>query len=128
MPDHWKQLGEDDGQHETEDGIQEPPFVAQVMRPMNRQEGDALAVSAFRGIEDGTFPNGTSAYEKRGIAVNVPEWNVETCIQCNQCSFICPHSCVRPFLLDAQEKAAAPKAFRTQKARGKGLEDFDFRV
>lgn len=128
VPDHWKQLDEDDGQHETEDGIQEPPFVAQVMRPMNRQEGDALAVSAFRGIEDGTFPNGTSAYEKRGIAVNVPEWNVETCIQCNQCSFICPHSCVRPFLLDAQEKAAAPKAFRTQKARGKGLEDFDFRV
>lgn len=128
VPEHWKQLTEESGQDTEEDGSKEPEFVAQIMRPMNRQEGDRLPVSAFRGIEDGTFPNGTSAYEKRGIAVNVPEWNVESCIQCNQCSFICPHSCVRPFLLTPQEKAAAPKAFQTQKAKGRGLEDYEFRV
>ncbi len=127
IPEHWKQFTEEEKKQET-DGVKEPEFVAQIMRPMNRQEGDRLPVSAFRGIEDGTFPNGTSAYEKRGIAVNVPEWNVDTCIQCNQCSYICPHSCVRPFLLTAEEKAAAPKAFLTQKAKGMGLENYEFRI
>ena len=127
IPEHWKQFTDEEKKQET-DGIKEPEFIAQVMRPMNRQEGDRLPVSAFSGIEDGTFPNGTSAYEKRGIAVNVPEWNVETCIQCNQCSYICPHSCVRPFLLTQEEKAAAPKAFQTQKAKGMGLENYEFRI
>lgn len=127
VPEHWKQLADEEKKQET-DGIKEPEFVAKIMRPMNRQEGDTLAVSAFRGIEDGTFPNGTSAYEKRGIAVNVPEWNVQTCIQCNQCSYICPHSCVRPYLLTAEEKAAAPEAFQTQKAKGRGLEEYEFRI
>lgn len=127
IPDHWKQFTDEEKKQET-DGIKEPEFIAQIMRPMNRQEGDRLAVSAFCGIEDGTFPNGTSAYEKRGIAVNVPEWNVDTCIQCNQCSYICPHSCVRPFLLTAEEKAAAPEAFHTQKAKGMGLENYEFRI
>ena len=127
VPAHWKTFTDEEKKQET-DGIKEPEFVAAVMRPMNRQEGDRLAVSAFAGMEDGTFPNGTSAYEKRGIAVNVPEWNVETCIQCNQCSYICPHSCVRPYLLTAEEKAAAPESFRTQKAKGKGLEEYEFRI
>ena len=70
------------------------------MEPINAMKGDDLPVSAFAGREDGTFPSGTSAYEKRGIAVNVPEWQPEECIQCNQCSYVCPHAAIRPFLLD----------------------------
>ena len=89
---------------------------------MNRQEGDKLPVSAFVGREDGTFPQGTSAYEKRGIAVNVPEWQIENCIQCNQCSYVCPHAAIRPFLLNEEEVKKAPAGFETMKAIGKGFE------
>jgi len=96
-----------------------PKFVADVMVPMNRQEGDKLPVSAFIGREDGEFPVGTSQYEKRGVAVTVPEWDPAKCIQCNQCSFVCPHSAIRPVLLDEKEAAAAPKAFKL--ADGKGV-------
>lgn len=108
--------------------IIEPEFISRIMRPMNRQEGDLLPVSAFSGIEDGTFPSGTSAYEKRGVAVNIPEWNVQTCIQCNQCSLICPHACIRPFLLNESETSDAPPAFKTKPASGKGLENLNFRM
>lgn len=108
--------------------IIEPEFISRIMRPMNRQEGDLLPVSAFSGIEDGTFPSGTSAYEKRGVAVNIPEWNVQTCIQCNQCSLICPHACIRPFLLNESETSDAPPAFKTKPASGKGLESLNFRI
>ncbi len=80
-----------------------PDFIKNVVEPMNRLMGDDLKVSAFKGREDGTFPSGTTQYEKRGIAVNVPEWLSENCIQCNQCSFVCPHACIRPFLLDGTE-------------------------
>ncbi len=125
VPAHWKELADTD---EEQPRVKEPEFIAEIMRPMNRQEGDKLPVSAFSGIEDGTFPCGTSAYEKRGIAVNVPEWNEDTCIQCNQCSYICPHSCVRPFLLTEEEKAAAPEHFETLPAKGKGLEQYAFRI
>lgn len=124
VPESWKEL---DCEEESPK-VKEPEFISQIMRPMNRQEGDHLPVSAFSGIEDGTFPCGTSAYEKRGIAVNVPEWNEHTCIQCNQCSYVCPHSCVRPVLLTEAEKEAAPDTFRTQPAKGKGLEDYAFRI
>ncbi len=127
VPVHWKDC-KDVNAGQSCCQCKEPEFVASIMRPMNRQEGDRLAVSAFSGIEDGTFPNGTSAYEKRGIAVNVPEWNAHTCIQCGQCSFICPHACVRPFLLTAEEKAAAPETFHTQPAKGKGLEQYAYRI
>lgn len=127
VPSSWTKLP-DQAAQTGEGNVKEPEFVAKIMRPMNRQEGDRLPVSAFSGIEDGTFPCGTSAYEKRGIAVNVPQWNEETCIQCNQCSFICPHSCVRPFLLTKDELAKAPKGFLTQQAKGKGLEDYAFRI
>lgn len=123
VPDKWKQYST-----EVKKDTEEPEFIAKIMRPMNRQEGDLLPVSAFSGIEDGTFPSGTSAYEKRGIGVNVPEWNEETCIQCNQCSYICPHACIRPFLLTEEEKSEAPESFKTQKAKGKGLEDYYFRI
>ena len=105
-----------------------PAFIEGILVPMNRQEGDSLPVSAFKGIEDGTFPSGTAAYEKRGVAVFVPEWNVANCIQCNQCSFVCPHSAIRPVLLTADEKAKAPEGFATKKAIGKGLEGLEYRM
>ena len=85
-----------------------PDFIKNVMEPINAQNGDSLPVSAFNNREDGTFPAGTTAYEKRGIAVNVPEWVPSTCSQCNQCSFVCPHACIRPFLLTDAEANNAP--------------------
>lgn len=82
-----------------------PEFIQKVVRPINALAGDSLPVSAFLGREDGTWDNGTTAYEKRGIAVNVPEWVSENCIQCNQCSYVCPHAAIRPFLLTDEEAA-----------------------
>ncbi|SHJ17878.1 pyruvate-ferredoxin/flavodoxin oxidoreductase [Geosporobacter subterraneus DSM 17957] len=105
-----------------------PDFIKNVLIPMNRQEGDALPVSTFVGAEDGTFPMGTSAYEKRGIAVNVPEWQIDKCIQCNQCSFVCPHAAIRPFLLSEEEMQGAPASFETKKAMGKGFEALTYRI
>ena len=78
-------------------------FVDKVLTPMNRLEGDQLPVSTFKDAADGTFPSGTSAYEKRGIAINVPEWDMTKCIQCNQCAFVCPHAAIRPVLLNEEE-------------------------
>lgn len=108
--------------------VEEPDFIKRILRPMEKEEGNLLPVSTFAGMEDGTFPCGTAAYEKRGIGVNVPEWNIETCIQCNQCSSICPHACIRPFLLTSEEKANAPDTFKTKKAIGKGLEKYEYRI
>ncbi|SHH12610.1 pyruvate:ferredoxin (flavodoxin) oxidoreductase [Tepidibacter thalassicus] len=105
-----------------------PEFIEKVLIPMNKQEGDSLPVSTFVGMEDGTFPNGTAAYEKRGIAVNVPEWQIDKCIQCNQCSFVCPHAAIRPVLLNEEEMKNAPEAFETKKAIGKGLEGLQYRM
>jgi len=95
---------------------------------MNRQEGDSIPVSAFIGAEDGTFPQGTAAYEKRGIAINVPEWQKDNCIQCNQCSYVCPHAAIRPVLLNGKEVKNAPEKFETVRAKGKGLEQFAYRM
>ena len=81
----------------------DPEFINNVVRPINAQDGDLLKVSAFKGIEDGTWPQGTAAYEKRGVATFVPTWNPENCIQCNKCAYVCPHAAVRPFVLDAEE-------------------------
>jgi len=106
-----------------------PDFIKNVVIPMNRQEGDKLPVSTFVGREDGSFPMGTSAYEKRGIAVTVPEWNPDMCIQCNQCSYVCPHAAIRPFLLDEEEAAKAPDTFKTLKAiGGKQFEGLQYRI
>ena len=105
-----------------------PGFIKDILIPMNRQEGDSLPVSTFVGVEDGTFEAGSAAYEKRGIAVTVPEWQPENCIQCNQCSFVCPHSVIRPFLLTAEEKANAPEGFETLKAMGKGFEELQYKI
>ena len=106
----------------------EPEFVKRIQRPMARNEGDELPVSTFKGMEDGTFPMGTTTYEKRGIAVLMPQWQTDKCIQCNQCAYICPHSVVRPFLLDENEKKNAAHTFETKKAVGKGLEQYEYRI
>lgn len=103
-----------------------PAFISKVLVPMNRQEGDKIPVSELLPLEDGTFPLGTSAYEKRGIAINVPEWQADKCIQCNQCSFVCPHACIRPVLANADEVAAAPNGFVTKSATG--VKELEFRL
>ncbi|MBP7979678.1 MAG: pyruvate:ferredoxin (flavodoxin) oxidoreductase, partial [Sebaldella sp.] len=105
-----------------------PEFVKRIAEPINAVKGDELPVSAFLGYEDGTFENGTTAYEKRGIAVNVPEWVPENCIQCNQCAFVCPHAVIRPFLINEEELAAAPEGLTTIKAMGKGLEGLQYKI
>ena len=93
-------------------------FVSKIVDPMNKLEGDKLPVSAFVGMEDGTFENGTAAFEKRGIAVRVPEWISENCIQCNQCAYVCPHATIRPILYTEAEKNEAPEGTKTVAARG----------
>ena len=123
VPADWKNAVAENSKHE-----EEPDFIKNVLRPMEKEEGNDLPVSAFTGIEDGTFPLGTAAFEKRGIAVNVPQWIPENCIQCNQCSYVCPHATVRPFLLDDEEVKNAPEQFVTKKAIGKGLEGLNYRI
>lgn len=106
----------------------DPKFVKEVVRPIGKFVGTTIPVSAFEGREDGTWDAGTAAYEKRGIAVNVPKWDITKCIQCNQCSFVCPHAAIRPVLLTEEEKAAAPEGFETKKATGKQLADLQYRI
>ncbi|MBN2897993.1 MAG: pyruvate:ferredoxin (flavodoxin) oxidoreductase [Clostridia bacterium] len=103
-------------------------FINKILRPINAQKGEKLPVSTFDGIEDGSFEAGSAAYEKRGIAVNVPEWQIDSCIQCNQCSFVCPHAAIRPFLLTDEEVKNAPEGFVTKPATGKGLEGLNYKI
>ncbi|NLC84548.1 MAG: pyruvate:ferredoxin (flavodoxin) oxidoreductase [Ruminococcaceae bacterium] len=117
----------------TEDAPSElslPPFIQEVVVPMNRQTGDSLPVSVMKkyGLEDGTWPAGTTRFEKRGTAVNVPVWQQATCIQCNQCALVCPHAAIRPVLLDETEMNSAPADFATKKAIGKNLENYHYRI
>ena len=105
-----------------------PAFIKQVFDKVNRFEGDDVPVSAFLGREDGTFPAGTTELEKRGIAVTVPEWIPENCIQCNQCAYVCPHAAIRPFLLNAEEKKNTPEDMVTIKAIGKELAGLEYRI
>ncbi|MDR7866567.1 MAG: pyruvate:ferredoxin (flavodoxin) oxidoreductase [Sporomusaceae bacterium] len=95
-----------------------PQFVKEVMIPMNRQEGDKLPVSIFNGREDGTFPSGLTAWEKRGVAFETPVWQADKCIQCNQCSFVCPHAVIRPMLLTPEDLKNAPAGFAAKPATG----------
>src|SRR6056297_1044379 len=104
-----------------------PDFIKNVVEPINAQKGDDLPVSAFAGREDGTFPAGTTAYEKRGVAVTVPEWIPDNCIQCNQCAYVCPHAVIRPFLLTDEEVKDAPEGTSTVKGKG-GIKEYNFRV
>ncbi|MDP4225801.1 MAG: 4Fe-4S double cluster binding domain-containing protein, partial [Bacteroidota bacterium] len=125
VPAEWKDIKLT---KEGETTADVPEFIKNVVVPMNRQEGDDLPVSAFVGREDGTFPLGTAAYEKRGIASHVPEWQMDNCIQCNQCSYVCPHAVIRPFLLNEEEVKNAPAGTITKKAIGKGLENYQFKI
>ncbi len=121
VPKAWATAG-----HEAYIREDEPEFVTKVMRPMLAQQGDKLPVSAFS--PDGIFPTGTTKYEKRGIAINVPEWIPENCIQCNQCSFVCPHAVIRPALAREEDLKGAPKSFVTQDAKGKELKGLKYRI
>lgn len=118
VPAAW---AEAEDSHKAEDTGNK--FIDEVLVPMNRLEGDKLPVSTFvEEHADGTFPSGTAAYEKRGIAINVPEWQIDTCIQCNQCAFVCPHAAIRPVLMTEEEAAKAPASLPSKDAIGaKGL-------
>ncbi|MFT4070924.1 MAG: pyruvate:ferredoxin (flavodoxin) oxidoreductase [Dysgonamonadaceae bacterium] len=105
-----------------------PEFIQKVVRPVNAQRGYDLPVSVFVGREDGTWDNGTTYYEKRGVAAFVPVWKAENCIQCNQCAYICPHATIRPFVLDTTEQEAAPKGIDLLKAQGKQFDGMAFRI
>jgi pyruvate-ferredoxin/flavodoxin oxidoreductase len=120
-PDSWANADADPATDRDE-----PEFVTNVMRPVLAQQGDKLPVSAFS--PDGIFPVATTQYEKRGVALNVPEWIMENCIQCNQCAMVCPHAAIRPVLLTNEELAAAPAGFEATKAIGKQFKEYRFRM
>jgi pyruvate-ferredoxin/flavodoxin oxidoreductase len=120
-PESWKNAGLDAYMDKDE-----PEYVKNVMRPILAQQGDKLPVSAFE--PDGRIPTATSQYEKRGVAVHVPEWIPENCIQCNQCSFVCPHAVIRPVLASPEDLEDAPESFVTVEAKGKDLKGYRYRV
>ncbi|MCX6257876.1 MAG: pyruvate:ferredoxin (flavodoxin) oxidoreductase [Bacteroidia bacterium] len=124
IPAEWKKIEI----KKVKDNRDIPEFIKNVVEPINLQKGDDLPVSAFSGREDGTFPSGTTAYEKRGIAVNIPEWVPENCTQCNQCAFVCPHACIRPFLMNADEVQHAPKGTKMLQAATKDLAEYQFTI
>ncbi len=123
VPEAWK-TATDAAAEESK----RPAFIRDVVDVINGQKGDDLPVSTFKDIEDGTFPMGTSAFEKRGIAVNVPEWQADNCIQCNRCSLVCPHAAIRPFLLDEAEAAGAPEGMKTLNAMGPQFKGLQYKI
>ncbi len=125
VKDEWKSL---DGTFIIPQRSSGPDFIKNVVDPINNLKGDDLPVSAFKGREDGAFPAGTTAYEKRGIAVNVPEWIADNCIQCNQCAYVCPHAAIRPFLLNEEELTNAPEGTQTIDAVGKAFKGYQFKI
>ena len=102
-----------------------PAFIRHILEPLNQLRGDELPVSAFMGYEDGTMPLGATAYEKRGVATRLPRWNPVACLQCNRCSYVCPHGVIRPYLLTPEEAAAAPAGFVTVAAKGAAAQEKD---
>ena len=113
VPAAWKDAKDSEDTFEKSSCTTCPSYVANIAKPVNAQAGYDLPVSAFTGYEDGTLPSGTAAFEKRGAALFVPHWIKENCIQCNQCSFVCPHATIRPVLATAEEAAAGPENFET---------------
>lgn len=103
-----------------------PDYVKNFLIPVNRLEGDDVPVSEMKYMEDGSYPTGTTKYEKRGVAIRVPHWHVGNCIQCNQCAMVCPHGCIRPILVSEEEKAVAPEGFDTKPAAG--AKEYEFRL
>ena len=126
VPASWKDAKDVD--HEAIKKVL-PEYVEKLMLPMNALKGDLLPVSVFAGREDGTVPLGTSAFEKRGVAIDVPAWDATKCIQCNQCSYVCPHAAIRPFLLTEEEAANAPASYAVLDANGAGeIKQYKFRM
>ena len=118
VPAGWK-----DAADEVKEEKAKPDFIKNIVEPINAQKGYDLTVSQLADLADGTFMPGTAAYEKRGIAINVPEWQEDKCIQCNQCAFVCPHATIRPFLLTEEEKNNAPEGMRTVPAKALKTEE-----
>ncbi len=123
VPASWKDAADEDTADDSR-----PAFIKNIVDPVNAQRGNKLPVSTFVGMEDGTFETGTSQYEKRGVAVNVPDWDSTKCIQCNQCSLVCPHAAIRPVLLTDEEAATKPETFTTLKATGFNGHQFRIQV
>ena len=121
VPDSWK-----DGVATDVSVEKTTPFVDKVMREINAQRGDDLPVSVF--APDGVFEQGTAQYEKRGVAIDVPEWIPENCIQCNQCAFVCPHAAIIPIVAKEEELAGAPETFAMIDGKGKGMDAYKFRI
>ena len=119
VPADWADAAGDAAAPELEGKPKLVKQVREIMEPVGRMDGDSLPVSAFVGHEDGQFEQGASAYEKRGVAVSVPKWESSTCIQCNQCSFVCPHATIRPYALTDEEIAAAPENLVAIPMKGK---------
>lgn len=124
VPPEWAESEEET--HIIDDSL--PEFVRNIQMVMARNEGDNLPVSSFIGMEDGAFPPGTTAFEKRGIAPTIPQWQLDKCIQCGLCSYVCPHATIRLFLLDEEERGRAPESFKTITAAGGPLATYQFRV
>ena len=118
----WANLPDD-----VEEKRDEPEFITKIVRTINAQEGAKLPVSAFKGLEDGTWPVGTSAYEKRGVSAFVPKWDAAKCIQCNRCAFVCPHGCIRPFVMNEQE-AAGLNADKIEMKAPAAMKGMQFRI
>ncbi|MGI5935296.1 MAG: pyruvate:ferredoxin (flavodoxin) oxidoreductase [Oscillospiraceae bacterium] len=129
IPAEWKSASSAPKEAEVRGGREElAKYVKDVLIPVNAMQGDKLPVSTFLDIASGVLPSGTAAYEKRGIAVDVPRWIPENCIQCNQCSFVCPHAVIRPFVFDQEELANAPEGTQAVKMIGKGCENYSFAI
>ena len=125
VPAEWANIQLKEASHGVD--MSRPEFVRNIVDPINALKGDQLPVSAFNGREDGSWDNGTAAWEKRGIAVFVPEWNVDNCIQCNQCSYVCPHAAIRPFLATEEQAAAAPEGTTFKQGIG-NTKAYKFRI
>src|SRR5574344_566359 len=123
IPETWA-----DAKDEEKDNSHLPDFIKNIVKPMEEQKEDLIPVSAFKDIDNGEWETATTQYEKRGVALNVPQWQIDACIQCNQCSFVCPHAVIRPFLVTEEEKKNAPEGFETKKAIGKGMDGYVFRI
>jgi len=121
IPESWK-----DAKGAIAQGGSDNEFVNNVMNPIMHQKGDDIPVSAFSS--DGILPNATSKYEKRGVAILVPEWNADECIQCNQCSFVCPHAAIIPVVATDDELKGAPASFNTVPGKGKEIKDLNFKI
>ena len=126
VPAEWANATDDAKEPASEGAAKLVKMVDGIMKPVGKMDGDSLPVSAFVDHVDGTFEQGAAAYEKRGVAVMVPEWNAATCAQCNKCSYVCPHATIRPYALTAEEAANAPEVATIVDKKGKGKDEYKY--